>query len=92
MAQRSLSARRRALIVEDEPMIALSLEANMRDLGYDTCDLAADGQSAVSHAMSNQPDVVLMSISKEAAKVSRPLSCFEQHGQRERRGRSGHRN
>jgi hypothetical protein len=32
MAQRSPLARRRALIVEDEPMIALSLEADMREM------------------------------------------------------------
>ena len=41
MAQSSSpTGSRRALIVEDEPMIALSLEADMRELGYDTCDLA----------------------------------------------------
>jgi hypothetical protein len=47
MAQRPAPARRRrALIVEDEPMIALNLEADMRELGFDTCDLAANEQQA----------------------------------------------
>ena len=66
MAQRSSPLRRRrALIVEDEAVIALSLEADMRELGFDTCDLAADEQEAFSHASSNQPDVVLMDVNLE---------------------------
>jgi len=66
MAQRSSPLRRRrALIVEDEVVIALSLEADMRELGFDTCDLAADEQEAFSHASSNQPDVVLMDVNLE---------------------------
>jgi len=56
------------LIVEDETMIALSLEADMRELGFDTCDLAADGQEAFSHATSNQPDVVLMDVNLEGGR------------------------
>jgi two-component system, response regulator PdtaR len=68
MAQRSPPGRRHALIVEDDPMIALSLEADMRELGYDTCDLAADGQQAFLHAVSNQPDVVLMDVNLEGGR------------------------
>jgi DNA-binding response OmpR family regulator len=56
------------LIVEDEPMIALSLEADMREMGFDTCDLAANGQQARSQAMSNQPDVVLMDVNLEGGR------------------------
>jgi CheY-like chemotaxis protein len=61
-------ARRRALIVEDEPMIALSLEADMREMGFETCDLAANGQQARSQAISNQPDVVLMDVNLEGGR------------------------
>jgi two-component system, response regulator PdtaR len=69
MAQRSPpTRRRRALIVEDEAVIALSLEADMRQLGFDTCDLAADEQEAFSHASSNQPDVVLMDVNLEGGR------------------------
>lgn len=57
--------RRRAIIVEDEPAIALSLEADMRELGFETCDLAADGQQAFVRAERNQPDVVIMDINLE---------------------------
>jgi two-component system, response regulator PdtaR len=55
----------RALIVEDETMIALSLEADMHELGFHTCDLAANEQQAVSHTRSNPPDVVLMDVNLE---------------------------
>ena len=69
MAQASPPTRgRRALIVEDETMIALDLEANMRELGFDTCDLVADGQEAFLHAMTNQPDVVLMDVNLDGGR------------------------
>jgi two-component system, response regulator PdtaR len=67
----------RALIVEDEIMVALGLEAEMRALGFDTCDLAANGQQASKHAMSNQPDVVLIDVNleggREGIEVARSL-------------------
>src|SRR6185312_3953654 len=34
--------RQRALIVEDEILIALALEAEVKDLGFDVCGLAAN--------------------------------------------------
>ena len=68
MAQRSTPQRRRALIVDDEIMFALNLEADMHDLGFDICDLAANAQQASTLAMSNQPDVVLMDINLEGGR------------------------
>jgi len=68
MAQSSPLQRRRALIVDDEIMFALNLEADMRELGFDMCDLAANGQQASTLAMSNQPDVVLMDINLEGGR------------------------
>ena len=62
------SPHRRALIVEDETMIALGLEADMHALGFDICDLVADGQEAFLHAMSDQPDVVLMDVNLEGGR------------------------
>jgi DNA-binding response OmpR family regulator len=59
---------RRALIVEDEILFAISLEADMRALGFDSCDLAADGQQASRLAMCNQPDIVLMDINLEGGR------------------------
>lgn len=68
MAQRSPPHRGRALIVEDELLFALNLEAEMHTLGFDVCDLAANGHQASILAMSNQPNVVLMDINLEGGR------------------------
>jgi CheY-like chemotaxis protein len=68
MGQSSSPRCRRALIVEDEALFAISLEADMHELGFDICDLAADGQEACLLAMSNQPDVILMDICLEGGR------------------------
>ena len=68
MAQRSPPHPGRALIVEDEIFFAISLEADMRALGFDICDLAANGEQASRLAMNNQPDVVLMDINLEGGR------------------------
>ncbi len=62
MGQRSPPRRSRALIVEDEFLIALGLEADMHALGFDVCDLAPNARQALSLAMSEQPDIVLMDV------------------------------
>ena len=53
---------RRALIVDDELMVAIGLKADMQALGFDACDLATNRQEAFRLAMSNQPDVVLIDV------------------------------
>ena len=67
----------RALIVEDETLIALGLEAQLRGLGFQACDLAADGHQALSRAMNNPPNVVLMDVNlegnREGIEVARRL-------------------
>jgi CheY-like chemotaxis protein len=69
MAQRSSPPHhRRALIVDDEFWIAMGLEAEMHTLGFDICDLAADGQQAFLRAMEDQPDVVLMDVNLEGGR------------------------
>jgi DNA-binding NarL/FixJ family response regulator len=68
MAQSSPQHQSRALIVEDEPLFAMNLEADMQALGFDICDLAANGKQAAKLAMSNQPDVVLMDINLEGGR------------------------
>ena len=55
---------RRALIVDDEPLCALDLEARMHELGFDS-HLAANGQEAFLQAV--QPDVVLMDVDLEGS-------------------------
>ena len=68
MAQSLPRHRSRALIVEDETLIALGLEADMHALGFDTCDLAANGQEAFSRAMRERPQVVLVDINLEGGR------------------------
>jgi CheY-like chemotaxis protein len=45
-----------------------NLEADLQALGFDICDLAANGQQASQLAMNNQPDVVLMDINLEGGR------------------------
>ena len=77
MEQNSSSQYPRALIVEDDTLIALGLETQLRELGFEACGLAADEPQAVSHAISNQPNVVLMDVNlqgnREGIEVARRL-------------------
>ena len=66
MAQNS-SAHRCALIVEDEPVFAMGLAADMEALGFD-CDLVGNGQDAFLQAMENTPDIVLMDVNLEGGR------------------------
>jgi len=68
MAQYSPAHYRRALIVEDETMFAMGLAADMYALGFDTCDLAANGQDAFLQAMEDAPDIVLMDVNLEGGR------------------------
>jgi DNA-binding response OmpR family regulator len=67
MAQSSPQNQNRALIVEDETMVALGLEADMHELGFNTC-MAANGRQAFRYAMTQRPDVALMDINLEGGR------------------------
>src|SRR5262245_48346224 len=68
MAQSSRPRRKHALIVEDEIMVALGLEADLQELGFGTCYLAANGRQAFLHATSHRPEVALMDINLEGGR------------------------
>ena len=68
MARCSSVRRHRALIVEDELMIALDLEDAMSALGFDICGLASTADTARSLAMDHQPDVVLMDVNLDGGR------------------------
>jgi DNA-binding response OmpR family regulator len=59
------AAQRRALIVEDESLFAISLAVDMQALGFATCDIAANAQDAFLKVMEDQPDIVLMDVNLE---------------------------
>jgi AmiR/NasT family two-component response regulator len=67
MAQSS-PPRRRALIVEDEFMIALDLENAMLELGFDVCGLAPSDTRARSLGMDKEPDVALVDVCLEGGR------------------------
>ena len=52
----------RALIVENEPLIAIDLEATLRTLGLDVCGHASNPREAIELATSRRPDLVLMDV------------------------------
>jgi DNA-binding response OmpR family regulator len=62
VVSQDLHSRGRALIVEDDYLIAVDLEAAMSAMGFDVCDLAASDRQARTLAMSDHPDVVLMDV------------------------------
>ena len=53
---------RRALIVDDEFLIAFDVEASMHELGFDICTVASNERDAIQLAKSNPPDVVVMDV------------------------------
>ena len=55
-------ASQRALIVDDEFLIAFDLEASMRELGFDVCGVASNERDAMELAMNDPPDVVVMDV------------------------------
>jgi CheY-like chemotaxis protein len=56
------SPERRALIVDDEFLIACDLEASMHELGYSACTVASNEMDAIELAKSEPPDVVVMDV------------------------------
>ena len=64
----TLGSQRRALIVDDEYLFAMSLAVDMQALGFDTCDVAANAQDAFLQAMENLPDIVLMDVNLEGGR------------------------
>lgn len=60
--RRNASQRPRALIVEDEIVIALGLEADLSELGFDVRGLAANAKDALSLAMDATPDIAVIDI------------------------------
>jgi DNA-binding response OmpR family regulator len=61
-------SRRRALIVEDEYLIAHDLEASMHELGYEYCDVAANSKTAHALSMDARPDIVVVDVCLEGGR------------------------
>jgi DNA-binding response OmpR family regulator len=59
---------RRALIVEDEFLIAHDLEVTMHELGFAHCDIAPNSRKAQSLSMSDAPDIALVDVCLEGGR------------------------
>jgi len=62
MSECSPFGRPHALIVEDEVMIALGLQADLEAMGFEVSGLAPNAKQAMSLAMDDKPDLVVMDI------------------------------
>ncbi len=61
MARAADSPKRRVLVVEDDPSIALGLRINLESEGYDVLS-AEDGEAGLSMARESQPDLVILDV------------------------------
>src|SRR5689334_23737329 len=52
----------RILIVEDEAIIALGIERQLKQMGYAVVGLAGSGEDGLRLALAHRPDLVLMDI------------------------------
>ena len=50
----------RILIVEDEAIIAMSIQMELEQDGYQVCQILASGEAAVAYVARDCPDLVLM--------------------------------
>ncbi len=57
--------RPRLLVVEDERIVALGIQAQLEGLGYEVVGLAASGPDAIARAEQARPDLVLMDVHLE---------------------------
>jgi diguanylate cyclase (GGDEF)-like protein/PAS domain S-box-containing protein len=50
------------LVVEDESVVAMDLDGQLRDMGYHVCGCVDNGHDAISRAHADRPDLILMDI------------------------------
>ena len=62
MTRSSPSRPLHALVVEDEILIALGLEADLNELGFEVCGLVANARDAISLVMEDAPDLAVIDV------------------------------
>jgi diguanylate cyclase (GGDEF)-like protein/PAS domain S-box-containing protein len=50
------------LVVEDESVVAMDLDGQLRDMGYHVCACVDNGRDAIARARADRPDLVLMDV------------------------------
>ena len=58
-------AQTRILVAEDEGIVALDIEKQLRELGYEVAVIVASGEEAIAQTAAQGPDLVLMDIMLE---------------------------
>ena len=58
---------KRILIVEDEAIVAMQLEASLKHMGYEVVGVASRGNDAIRVAKDTWPDLILMDIRLEGS-------------------------
>ena len=54
--------KRQIMVVEDEEIVAMSLEYSLQALGYDIIGVVSSGEKAVEQAVRTHPDLIIMDI------------------------------
>jgi diguanylate cyclase (GGDEF)-like protein/PAS domain S-box-containing protein len=66
MMQEAVALRAQAapnlLVVEDESLVALDLDGQLHDMGYQVCACVDNGRDAIARARADRPDLILMDI------------------------------
>jgi len=61
-AEVTVPGKPRIVIIEDEFLVAWNLQAVLRDLAFDVCEVASDAESAVDLAISQEADLILADV------------------------------
>lgn len=67
MTETPPSSRRRILIVDDEILVAMDTETQLRRLGYEVTGIASSGREALQLCKTTPPDLVLMGVQLRGA-------------------------
>lgn len=60
-----MSRKKKILIVEDESLLAMSIEEKLKRSGYKVIDIVSTGEEAVEKASRTSPDLIIMDIMLE---------------------------
>lgn len=75
-------SRPKLLVVEDEAMVAMIMELQLRRRGFDVTAVVATGEEAITHVERQAPDVVLMDVhlAGKLSGIEAARQLFERHG------------
>jgi CheY-like chemotaxis protein len=62
-----MMVRTKIMIVEDEGIVALSLQKKLEKFDYDVPAIASSGEQAIQLAQASQPDLILLDIRLQGA-------------------------